>query len=738
MAGPLLYPTLRDAKYVNQFVGSTFPELKEMRQALIERWDAAKETDSKAKALALDVLQNAHPSNLETAKKVYEASQEKFKKREETGNYEDLLPQTLDDARMLGVNVAKLSKNKQLIEDFQKKVTADPNINAKRKKEYFENVFTPNVNANTLDFDKETGVVTGNYFVEPPIQKDFDVAGNLDKFFTGMKSNANKTAIGTYRSGVIGNDGKLRPSKPGEQEYVFKETTSGGWEQITLDEVGYIAQNYLKGNSDFNAYDAARRVEKVNLKLIEIDKSNLPPDEKEKRKKVILDAAGKEFEDEEVTPTIEAIKSKYAYKQTSNAYDLGVDTFTERFNTSGAGLQSNLTMYPQHGNGEVIQGGESPKPYDQVIKELEEKNNTKPSDYNKKRSLFIHQKYMNDLPDKMIDPLSKKEITKEEYLIKKGEHDDRHRGNPRFANPYTFPKNTKKEELYGKMFDDAYNYEQSLKNKKLKENLTIDELAKSLNNPGLISFSNKIGKGVSTKDTYEMWTDYFNKIRTSSEDPIIITPEQRLNVTTMILGSDSKKGDETSRSGGLFDNHPVEIIRNGVRKSYDNGNLAVKDGAITRKELSKLNVTERSTNYFNPKLKAPYISSGVVGDNSDVNLKVKVAPTKEIVAKELPIFEIEQNLILGKPFQLNNIVIDGKNVNIYCDPFKNLSIDKSKKKVSNVDPYIKIDFPGTANDWEGFYSYFKPWFLSRVSTQNLTQDPNYTPNLTNKPKKSVD
>lgn len=331
MASPLLYPTLRDAKYVNQFVGSTFPELKEMRQALIERWDAAKETDSKAKALALDVLQNAHPSNLETAKKIYEASQEKFKKREETGNYEDLLPQTLDDARMLGVNVAKLSKNKQLIEDFQKKVTADPDINAKRKKEYFENVFTPNVNANTLDFDKETGVVSGNYFVEPPIQKDFDVAGNLDKFFTGMKSNANKTAIGTYRSGVIGNDGKLRPSKPGEQEYVFKETTSGGWEQITLDEVGYIAQNYLKGNSDFNAYDAARRVEKVNLKLIEIDKSNLPPDEKEKRKKVILDAAGKEFEDEEVTPTIEAIKSKYAYEQTSNAYDIGFDVGANKY-----------------------------------------------------------------------------------------------------------------------------------------------------------------------------------------------------------------------------------------------------------------------------------------------------------------------------------------------------------------------------------------------------------------------
>lgn len=324
MPGPLLYPTLRDAKYVNQFVGSTFPELKEMRQALIERWDAAKETDSKSKALMLDMIQNVHPSNLETAQKVYEASQEKFKEREKAGNYEDLLHQTLDDARMLSTNVAKLSKNKQTIEDFQKTLNADSGINSERKKKIWENVVA--LNLPTFKFDEKTGAVVGNYFTPPPIQKDYDVTGVADKFLTGIHADGYTTSGAVYRAGVLNKDGTLRKAQPGEQELIFKQSEGRGWQGVDKNEVRSIAENLFKADPNYRAYMDSRGVEETNPQLLQIDKDpNLTQDQKDKLKKKIIDNAKMNVYNTEIIPAYSALMMKYGYDVTQNQSDIGFD-----------------------------------------------------------------------------------------------------------------------------------------------------------------------------------------------------------------------------------------------------------------------------------------------------------------------------------------------------------------------------------------------------------------------------
>jgi len=343
MPQPLLYAQFKDAEYTPQFVGSLYPELKEQQKVLNDTWDAAKEQDSKLKAVALDVYQNSHEKDKEVAKALYDNTITKIDARAKENRYERHLHDTLDDSRMLNVGVAKLAKEKALVDDAVKATLAREDISAKDKEEYVNNVLKPNLKS--LKLDPLTGAVTGEHFQAPAVAADYDIVKELNPIITGMHSDGYSTSSGVYKMGVINSKGEVVKAQPGQQELVFKQKSGSGWETVDPTEVKYLINDALKGSDKYQSYNERQIQQKSNLEIKRIQSLGLTKDEENDAIKSYKHEVDKHLYDSQRVPAINALVRKFGYR-----VDTDTNDYTYNHQLSSVNAAANVAKESISGN----------------------------------------------------------------------------------------------------------------------------------------------------------------------------------------------------------------------------------------------------------------------------------------------------------------------------------------------------------------------------------------------------
>ena len=711
MPKDLLYASFKDAPYTSQFVGSTFNELKDAQQVLNQTYDVARENDSKKLAVMKDLLQKAHPKDTEAAKALYESAWTNLQENAKAGDYENMLHKTTNEARQFNINASKIVAEKQRIDNYIKQLDEDKTINDADKADLKRMALS---GQNSLQYDKNQGLVVGEGFKEDPFAKDVNFSKVIDEGY----------AKGFILDIIGGSGSQIVTDKRTGLPLLID--SKGNTKEVKASDIEAATAKYLTDDPDAQAH-IDREARKIAFKAGYSDWRNVPKD--------LYNQAHEQAAYNLTNNAIKAAGIKYGFKQTES--DSNSKMLSEAYFKKGNGETPEEPLNPQHGTGATEQFGQEAEKYEDFIKKVEgKKGNTFE---NEKKQAYISknvlQRYM---PEKLSDPISGEVISRDEFIKRKLETDKKNTGKgSRFVNQYqTEIEKAFEKERYSGLVEKEFNQKKKIGD--VSTEPTIEEILKIEPNEALKQVYSVAPKGTPAKDVYKTWTSFNNKIRNVNTVNKPVLPAAREEMTTYILGSPVKGGENqtvTSRNGGLFDNEPVRVFKNGkLVKGYKTGKEAIEDGAISREALSKLNVTHRNLGFTAPDMSAPYVATGTVDED---DYEVQVQPTQEIQKYEKVLKVVEPLLTKGMKYKTAPIEIDGKIATLRVNPFTNTSFDFKNHKVGNVDPVITVDMEGSSNDWTGPYSVFKNWVLTHNPYQNLLQNQNFEGDNTTKTKKSA-
>lgn len=720
MPKDLLYASFKDAPYTSQFVGSIHPELKEAQQVLNQTYDLSKESDSKLAAVARDMAQKAHPKDTQAAQALFEDYSTKLAERAKAGNYERMLHETTNDARQFNVNASKIVAEKQRVDEALKAIDEDKNKTAEEKAEYKKMTIA---NQNSLTYDKNQGIVGGEGFKQDTFADDPQIALLANEIY-GKGIEHEGSAYGRARLYKDPNDPNAKP---------FILTEKGNKVFLDEKEAGRIVSNFIDSNPKVQSYVDTR------TRALLYDKVGNNPNFNWRtfdERNPLYQAAKQSVVDRYITPVVEGSKEKFGFNRVMNQ-EQSLGQLSEAYLKKGNGESPEEPLNPQHGTGATEQFGQEAEKYEDFIKKVENKKGN--TFENEKKQAYISknvlQRYM---PEKLSDPISGEMISRDEFIKRKLETDKRNTGKgSRFVNQYqTEIEKAFEKERYSGLVEKEFNQKKKVGD--VSTEPTIEEILKAEPNEALKQVYSVAPKGTPAKDVYKTWESFNNKIRNVNTVNKPVLPAAREEMTTYILGSPVKGGENqtvTSRNGGLFDNEPVRVFKNGkLVKGYKTGKEAIEDGAISREALSKLNVTHRNLGFTAPDMSAPYVATGTVDED---DYEVQVQPTQEIQKYEKVLKVVEPLLTKGMKYKTAPIEIDGKIATLRVNPFTNTSFDFRNHKVGNVDPVITVDMEGSSNDWTGPYSVFKNWVLTHNPYQNLLQNQNFEGDNTTNTKKAA-
>lgn len=288
----LLYPEFRDVNYTPQFVGSIYPELQQTQQVLNQRYDLAQDQDSKTAAALQDLMQNTHEKDLGQAQLVYQDYLNKLQERSKSGRFEQMLPQTVQDARKFNVNASKFIAEKQRVDQALKAIDESKDYNASQKAQLKAMTLA---NQSSLNYDPNTGIVGGSGFREDRFAKDVDLGEKYNKLTEGFIPDQTPITGGKFVEKKLPN---------GETRQMFL-TTNGHERKVTPEDIRQFVRETTKADPEVQGY--LDRLTRQQLHQLGEDWRNPNPE--------IYSQVKQQVEEQNLAPIRSAMANKYGFNQ---------------------------------------------------------------------------------------------------------------------------------------------------------------------------------------------------------------------------------------------------------------------------------------------------------------------------------------------------------------------------------------------------------------------------------------
>ncbi len=302
MPRPLLYAQFEDSKYTPQFVGSLYPELAQTQQVLNQRYDLAQDQDSKTAAALNDLLQNTHEKDKAQAEAVYGDYLGRLQERSKSGEYERMLPQTVQDSRKFNVNASKFIEEKKRIDSYLKQLDDNKEISNSQKADLKRMALS---NQASLNYNPKLGVVEGSGFKADDFAKDIDIPEKYNKLTEGFIPDQTSWNGGKFIREKVGN---------GEDRLMYIER-GGHKRYVTPNDVKNYVSDLTKADPEVQGY--LDRLARQKLHQVGEDWRN--PNQDAYR------AIRSKVDEEALSPVVKAMANKFGFKQVNTDFKAQFD-----------------------------------------------------------------------------------------------------------------------------------------------------------------------------------------------------------------------------------------------------------------------------------------------------------------------------------------------------------------------------------------------------------------------------
>src|ERR1044072_2090440 len=177
---------LQNSQRVRPFAGSLVPELQSVAGTLQERYDKALETEDALARVANMAQAAPFAQDQQLLSGLKQEFKDKIAQRVKSGNYEDMLRDTMMDARTFADRYAPITQNKQRFDEYRQSLNdavAKGDIKSPDKANRLLALATQSYQG--LHYDPNTGQYSNQFSGITPV-KDIDPAEKVDKWMKDL------------------------------------------------------------------------------------------------------------------------------------------------------------------------------------------------------------------------------------------------------------------------------------------------------------------------------------------------------------------------------------------------------------------------------------------------------------------------------------------------------------------------------------------------------------------------